>query len=137
MVPSGLKEDDNKYYEYIVIELEVYDEETDSKITTKRIEKIGSWEVNLNDYAKTSDVNTALEGKVDKVEDARLITKPEIEKINSIIDLIKSTDGHFTVDNSGKLNLNNLPIAKITNLEDALNKKVDKVEGWTLLSPEQ
>lgn len=137
MVPSGLKEDDNKYYEYIVIELEVYDEETDSKIPVKRVEKIGSWEVNLNDYAKTVDVNTALEGKVDKVEDARLITKPEIEKINSIIDLVKSTDKHFTVDNSGKLNLNNLPIAKITDLEDALNKKVDKVEGWTLLNPEQ
>ena len=137
MVPSGLKEDDNKYYEYIVIELEVYDEETDSKIPVKRVEKIGSWEVNLNDYAKISDVNTALEGKVDKVEDARLITKPEIEKINSIIDLIKSTDEHFTVDNNGKLNLNNLPITKITNLEDTLNAKVDKVEGWALLSPEQ
>ena len=137
MVPSGLKEDDNKYYEYIVIELEVYDEETDSKIPVKRVEKVGSWEVNLNDYAKISDVNTALEGKVDKIEDARLITKPEIEKINSIIDLIKSTDEHFTVGNSGRLNLNNLPIAKITNLEDTLNKKVDKVEGWALLSPEQ
>lgn len=137
MVPSGLKEDDNKYYEYIVIELEVYDEETDSKITTKRIEKIGSWEVNLNDYAKTVDVNTALEGKVDKIVDARLMTIAEGIKLSSIVDLIKSTDSNFTVDAQGQLKLNNLSVAQVTNLAEQLNGKVDKQEGWSLLNPEQ
>lgn len=51
MVPSGLLEDDNKYYEYVVI---------DSKV-----EQVGSWEVDLSAYAKTQDVNNALANKVD------------------------------------------------------------------------
>lgn len=131
MVPSGLKEDDNKYYEYIVIELEVYDEETDSKITAKRLEKIGSWEVNLNDYAKIADVNNALATKVDKVDGSRLMTNEEGNKLSSIVDLIKSTDSNFTVSTEGQLQLTNIP-----NLADQLNAKVDKQEGWTLLSPD-
>jgi hypothetical protein len=111
MVPSGLKEDDNKYYEYIVIELEVYDEETDSKIPVKRIEKIGSWEVNLNDYAKTSDVNTALEGKVDKVDGSFLMTSTQSEKLANIeegaqVNKIEAVDGTvFSIDETRTLKL--------------------------------
>jgi hypothetical protein len=51
MVPSGLLEDDNKYYEYVVID--------------GKVEQVGSWEVDLSAYAKTQDVNKALANKVD------------------------------------------------------------------------
>jgi hypothetical protein len=55
MIPSGLEEDDNKYYEYIVIETNVVD------IPIKTIEKVGSWEVDLSDYAKASDLSAKAE----------------------------------------------------------------------------
>ena len=47
MVPSGLEEDDNKYYEYVVLEAED---------GTRTIERVGSWEVNLDAYALKSSV---------------------------------------------------------------------------------
>lgn len=53
MAPSGLQDDDNKYYEYVVID--------------GVIEPVGSWEVDLSAYAKTVDVNEALKKKVDVV----------------------------------------------------------------------
>jgi hypothetical protein len=53
MAPSGLQDDDNKYYEYVVID--------------GVIEPVGSWEVDLSAYAKTADVNEALKKKVDVV----------------------------------------------------------------------
>ena len=53
MAPSGLQDDDNKYYEYVVID--------------GIIEPVGSWEVDLSAYAKTADVNEALKKKVDVV----------------------------------------------------------------------
>lgn len=53
MAPSGLQDDDNKYYEYVVID--------------GVIEPVGSWEVDLSAYAKTADVNEALKKKVDVI----------------------------------------------------------------------
>lgn len=60
MVPSGLKEDDNKYYEYVVIE---YDEvnEDGSTIPVRYLERVGSWEVNLDAYALKSEVSSLAE----------------------------------------------------------------------------
>lgn len=60
MVPSGLKEDDNKYYEYVVIE---YDEVNEDGSTTpvRSLERVGSWEVNLDDYALKSEVSSLAE----------------------------------------------------------------------------
>lgn len=56
MVPSGLLDDDNKYYEYMVIEVEITDDEG---ITTKikKVEQVGSWSVDLSVYAKKTDLN--------------------------------------------------------------------------------
>ena len=125
MVPTGLQEDSDKYDEYIVVE--------------GIVEKIGSWEVDLSDYAKTSIVEAALENKVDKVEGYGLISNADLAKLLNIEaeaqkNYISSVDSNFQVTN-GQLILNNLSIDKITNLADQLNQKVDKVEGWTLLSP--
>ena len=56
MVPSGLLEEGNKYYEYIVIE----DEDT------RKVEKVGSWEIDLSAYAKTEAVDEKLGLKADQ-----------------------------------------------------------------------
>ena len=57
MVPTGLQADDDKYDEYMVIEYDGIDEETDETIKIRKVERVGSWEVDLSDYAKVSDLN--------------------------------------------------------------------------------
>ena len=121
MVPTGLQYEDDKYDEYIVI--------------NKTIEKVGSWEVNLDNYATKDDLNE----KVNKDENARLMTIAEGEKLAAIeagaqVNLFDNVSEHFNIDNN-QLNLNDLPISKITNLQDLLNKKVNAQDGYTLLSP--
>jgi len=64
MVPTS-REDSDKYDEYMVITLE--DNDGDE---VRFIEKIGSWDVNLEDYATKDD----LDNKVDKVAGSTLIT---------------------------------------------------------------
>ena len=122
MVPTGLQYEDDKYDEYIVI--------------NKTIEKVGSWEVNLDNYATKDDLNE----KVNKDENARLMTIAEGEKLAAIeagaqVNLFDNVSEHFSIDNN-QLNLNDLPISKITNLQDLLNKKVNAQDGYTLLSPD-
>ncbi len=140
MVPTGLPEGDNKYYEWILID--------------GIFEPVGSWEVDLSEYAKASDVETALNKKVDKVEGSRLITNEEIEKLSGIevgaqVNVINSVSTDFTISENKELQLNTISQDKIVGLTDILNTKVDKktstvsnVDGstseveWTLLSPE-
>lgn len=57
MVPTGLQADDDKYDEYMVIEYDGIDEETGETIKIRKVERVGSWEVDLSDYAKVSDLN--------------------------------------------------------------------------------
>ena len=78
----------------------------------------------IGDYAKASDL-TALANRVQVLED-----------VGAEKNVIASVDtGSFTVDAERKLLLNDVPMAKVTGLSDALDGKVDKVEGYTLLSP--
>ena len=78
----------------------------------------------IGDYAKASDL-TALANRVQVLED-----------VGAEKNVIASVDtGSFTVDAERKLTLNDVPMAKVTGLSDALNGQVDKVEGYTLLSP--
>jgi hypothetical protein len=51
MVPSGLKDDDNKYYEYVVIILV-----DDEGIETRFLEKVGSWNVELDNYVTNKEL---------------------------------------------------------------------------------
>lgn len=140
MVPTGLQEDDNKYHEWILI--------------NNVFEPVGSWEVDLSDYAKTTDVETALNKKVDKVEGSRLITNEEVEKLSGIevgaqVNVINSVSSDFTISENKELQLNTISQDKITGLTDILNTKVDKKTStisnddgstsevdWTLLSPD-
>ena len=131
MTPSGLQADDNKYYEWILI--------------NGVFEQVGSWEVDLRVYAKAADVEVALNTKVDKDGDARLMTLGEGIKLEGIAENAEkniinsvSTDFEILSDDSHdrELTLKSISISKVVDLEDHLNSKVDKKEGWTLLSPD-
>jgi hypothetical protein len=50
----------------------------------KLIEKVGSWEVDLKDYATIKYVDDELEKKVDKIDGARLMLQNEINKLMNI-----------------------------------------------------
>lgn len=131
MVPNGLTEGDNKYNEYIIAE--TYD--SVGEVIGKTIEKVGSWEVNLAEYAKKSD----LDSYVKKDGESRLLTKDEADKLASINieaeeNYIKTTTSDFVV-NEGELSLSKNFTDKVTNIEELLSEKVDKQEGYTLLSP--
>lgn len=130
MVPADEEFNSDKYDEYMVITV----------ADTQVVEKVGSWEVNLDDYAKKTD----LEGKVDKAEGERLITAAEVEKlVNLKLDaeknIINSVSNDFEIVTEDgidrQLTLKPIAIGKVSGLQDLLNSKVDKKEGWTLLSP--
>lgn len=70
MVPTGLQSDDDKYDEYMVID--------------GSLEKVGSWEVNLDPYATTEYVNQELSKKVTAVEGYGLISAEESEKLKKL-----------------------------------------------------
>ena len=125
MVPTGLETDSDKYDEYIILEVD----------GQKFIERVGSWEVNLEDYAKKTD----LESYVLKDKDSRLITSTEIIKLENLPsdaekNIVNSVSIDFTIDENRQLNLNKLSQDKIIGLEEILKKKVDTQEGYTLLS---
>ena len=136
MVPTGLEESGNKYDEYIAIF--IVDEE--DNITTKYSEKIGSWEVDLTEYAKIDYINTQLATKVTHAPGQRLMLDSEGTKLESIqngaqVNLINSiaTD-FFSIDTTKnhQLNLKDIPIDKITGLQTALDSKLESasLESW-------
>lgn len=121
MVPTGLQEDDDKYDEYIVVD--------------GFIEKVGSWEVDLKDYAKKTD----LEAKVDKDPNARLFTIVEAEKLEQIEagaqkNYITSVEPAQFEVLEGKLKLIAIQQDIITGLADTLKNKVDVIEDKGLSS---
>lgn len=116
MVPSGLQEEADKYDEYIVID--------------GNIEKIGSWEINLDDYATKED----LKKKVDKVEGYGLISDEDVEKLEGIEEgaeknyISSVEEAQFQVI-EGKLKLIAVQQNIIAGLADTLKGKVDVIEG--------
>lgn len=105
-------------------------------------------------YDKTT-VDNLLAGKVTVETGKSLVSDTEIAKLatveeNAEENFIKEVSDDFTVSEEGKLSLNQLEISDINNLQDNLDKKVDKVYytvtdeetgetsqvAGTLLSPE-
>lgn len=116
MVPTGLEEDQNKFYEYMVLEL----------AGQRIIEKVGSWEVDLSDYVKKEALAKELAKKVDVVEGSRLVTETEVSKWNeSERNFIASVSSDFTVSGERELSLNDLAISKVSGLQEALNSKIN------------
>lgn len=138
MVPNGLQHDDDKYDEYIVIE--------------GKLEKVGDWEVDLTGYYTKVEVDdkiaeaikgatggesaasvkaaldaykTANDAKVKALEtDVAALKAVGAEK-----NFINSVDTNFTVGDDRKLVLNDIPIAKVTNLQDTIDTINGKVES--------
>lgn len=138
MVPNGLQHDDDKYDEYIVIE--------------GKLEKVGDWEVDLTGYYTKVQVDdkiaeaikgatggesaasvkaaleaykTANDAKVKALEtDVAALKAVGAEK-----NFINSVDTNFTVGDDRKLVLNDIPISKVTSLQDTINTINGKVES--------
>lgn len=132
MVPTGLTEDSDRYDEYMVVEI----------AGQKFLEKVGSWEVNLSNYVTKADLENGLSMKVDAAPGYSLISKAEKEKLAGVesgaqVNVINDVNNsHFEIDENKTLLLKDIPVSKITNLENLLNEKVDSIDGWTLLSPD-
>ena len=141
MVSRGLTDDDNKYYEYILI--------------NGIFEPVGSWEIDLSQYAKKEEVKNSLDKKVDVVEGSRLMTEAEGEKLAALKveaekNYISSVANEFKVE-EGKLELVSIGQDKITGLtetlsnidgkfvvvNEALDSKVDAIEGSRLITSDE
>lgn len=85
----------------------------------------------IGEYAKAADL-TALATHVNTAEGK--ITA--LEEVGAEKNIIASVDeSQFAIDSDRKLTLLDIAMGKITGLSDALDSKVSKVEGYTLLSP--
>ena len=98
MVPIGITDDDNKYTEYIVIDGEV--------------EPVGTWEVNLDDYATKQHVQDTY---VQKDVGKDLVSLSDIAKLTTVSEnaernIINSVSGNFNIDaNDRQLQLVSIP----------------------------
>lgn len=96
--------------------------------------------VDLTDYSTTEQIQTLLNGKVDKVEGSRLITDAEGTKLSGIeegaqVNVINSiNESEFSLDESKTLSVLSIPQSKVSNLITDLGNKVDKVAGKGLSS---
>lgn len=103
------------------------------------VDKVGNWAVDLSEYAKTADVNTELDKKVDKVDGSRLITDAEAAKLDAIeagaqVNKIESVDeAQFAIDDQKKLTLQDVAMSKVTGLVQELDSKVDAAENARLM----
>ena len=110
---------DDKYDEYLWVD--------------GSLEKVGSWDIDLSDYATKNEV----ELKVDKKEGYELISSFDLKKLKSIedkaqVNLIDSVDElEFNVFDK-HLSLNSISVSKVTNLTTILNEKAEKAEINTI-----
>ena len=105
-------------------------------LTSVPLSKVSELESILNAVDSSIDaLETALGKKVDVLENHRLMSEAEGNKLALIKDLIQEVDDtKFTIDENGKLLLNSIEINEITGLEDKFATKVDKVEGSRLIT---
>lgn len=130
MVLTSPEETADKYDEYMVI---IYEDDSGTKVPY--LEKVGSWKVDLSDYATKDD----LDKKVDSVEGYSLISEEEKEKLENIEEgaqknYITSVDTENFAVEAGKLFLQNVLVAQVKDLQSLLDAKVDKEEGKGLSS---
>ena len=134
MVPSGLEDDSNKYYEYMVLIL------TDADgVETRIVEQVGSWDIDLSNYVTQTqfvDLKAIVDTKVTNVEGYRLMSEEEGQKLAGLENsLVKYVDeANFEVSEAGKLSLKDLPISKVTNLDAILNEGQATEGGYFLVT---
>lgn len=107
MIPNGLQNDSNKYYEYILID--------------NILEQVGNWEVDLNDYFTEDELRQYLESYYTEDEVQAILadyaTKTDLEGYYNISQINSLLNGYYT---SEKVN-------------ELLNKYVLKEEGKSLV----
>lgn len=130
----------NTIYLVPVLEGLVNDLYDEYMVIDGNIERLGSWEVNLDNYATKDD----LEGKVDKVDGYGLMSTAQTTKLDSVEEgaqrnVINTVSDEFEVTD-GKLKLINLPntvnIANhetILSLQSGIESKVTIVPGKSLV----
>lgn len=111
MVPSENTLNGDKYDEYLVITV---------GDNLRSLEKVGSWEVDLSGYATTAQ----LENKVDKDENARLITNDEAAKLEALL-AIKSINDTLELNADGQLGVKSIAISQVTDLSRQLQAKAN------------
>ena len=135
--------DDAEQYIYMVPNAETgnYDE---YMVIDGEVEKVGDWKVDLDDYATKEDLNE----KVDKQDNARLITDEEASKLANIPveaeeNFVKEVSEELKVEN-GKLSVVEIAQSKVNGLIDkldeislALESKVDTEENSRLISADE
>lgn len=101
--------------------------------------------IDLTPYAKDSDMETALDGKVDKVSGKGLSTNDytttEKSKLSGIkegaqvnvLEGVQVNGSDLSISNK-KVNVDLTPYAKNSDMQTALGKKVDKADGYSLMS---
>lgn len=118
MVPTGFQEEDDKYDEYMVID--------------GIIEKVGSWEIDLDNYATITYVDNGLATKVNAEDGKRLITEVEGNKLASIEEgaqknyITSVNENNFSVVD-GKLSLLNINSSQVEGF-DNLSKTVQDLQ---------
>ena len=148
MVPAENSAENNKYNEFIIIEYLVDD------TPTRILEKVGSWEVNLDNYYTKEEINNLLFIKsVDSnfiVNESgqlslnpvagRLITQDEISALQKVIggefnNFIKSVNTDiFSVNVDGKLDLVSIPTSLLTPVIGDMTKLPNYTEETTIVN---
>ena len=148
MVPAENSTENNKYNEFIIIEYLVDD------TPTRILEKVGSWEVNLDNYYTKEEIDNLLFIKsVDSnfiVNESgqlslnpvagRLITQDEVSALQKVIDgefnnFIKSVNTDiFSVNVDGKLDLVSIPTSLLTPVIGDMTKLPNYTEETTIVN---
>ena len=151
MVSNGLQADDNRYYEYMVFEVEV------EGAIERKVERVGNWAVDLSGYATTGSLETLAQTVADNKANIEQSLANEIaradaaEKVNAkaaadamaaaqeaaqaVVDeaaaaraaekaLGERIDAIDFIDND-ELNAALAPYAKTADVNEALNKKAN------------
>lgn len=122
MVERSDPETGDHYDEYMIVEI----------AGVKFVEKVGNWAVDLTDYAKKTDLDSYVKVETGK----RLISEEEaVQYAAAEKNYINSVDeSQMAVDENRKLTIKSISVGTVAGLQDALNDKVDKVEGGSLLT---
>ena len=123
LIPINSEIEKNKYDEYLVVQ-------TTSGVKT--LEKIGSYETDLSDYYTKKEIINILDKKVDKIDGARLITKEEGTKLNSLLN-IQSIDSSLVLENN-QLSIGEIPSEKVNNLNNLISSVSEVIQKLDTIS---
>lgn len=119
MVPATA-EDDDLYDEYMVLD--------------GKLEKVGSWGVDLTGYAKAEDLQN-LQTKVNSMSDELVDVVKQDELTSALINKVEKTELN---DYAKLIDIQNFITQEdVANLTTIINNKVEKVEGKDLVSNDE